>query len=123
MLSAMHATAMMTTSVALVSVRPPARSANGSTTIAAAAIMAVERDARPRPHIGGPPPGAPPPAERPGPETPPKPAFRGPGDPEQPQPVFRVDEIADQQLALQRVRNRERQRRRAEDHAQRLLGD
>src|SRR5258708_12027389 len=43
MLSAMHATAKITTSVALVSVRPPASSANGSTTIAAAAITTGER--------------------------------------------------------------------------------
>jgi hypothetical protein len=43
MLSAMQATAKITTSVALVSVRPPASSANGSTTIAAAAITTGER--------------------------------------------------------------------------------
>ena len=39
----MHATAKITTSVALVSVRPPASSANGSTTIAAAVITTGER--------------------------------------------------------------------------------
>ena len=40
----MHATAKMTTSVALVSVRPPANSANGSTAIEVAAIATGERN-------------------------------------------------------------------------------
>ena len=39
----MHAIAKMTTSVALVSVRPPASSANGSTTMASAAVITAER--------------------------------------------------------------------------------
>ena len=43
-------------------------------------------------------------------------------DREHDQAVIRVDEIADEHLPAQRVGNRERQRRGAEDHAQRLLG-
>ncbi len=85
--------------------------------------VGLKRDAERGGHLRVLHPGANHAAERRALQQPPQRGDSGRGQREHHQPVAGVNEVADQHLTSKRRRDRERQRRGAEDQAQGLLGD